>query len=179
MFSQTELNEWYDSNELDLDWIEKPSRHQFRWRMKEGRWITLNRRINNSNSFKKIFKDKAPTDLYIGTSAWLNPIGLPRIKQTDLPAPILINHHIVFDIDLRPFCYRRLEKARKITNSLVNWLENHEKLELIYISYSGSKGFHIVLKDIDRTLFGIEDPREREEKIRQSRKDLLQRVSKL
>tara|TARA_B100000287_G_scaffold166876_2_gene157422 strand:+ start:467 stop:1795 length:1329 start_codon:yes stop_codon:yes gene_type:complete len=176
MFSQTELNQWYDSNKPDLEWIQKPSRHQFRWKTIEGKWITNNRSISNSNTFNKIFKQKAPADLYIGTSSWLNPINLPRIKQTDLPAPILIEHHVVFDIDLRPFCYRRLEKARKITNSLLEWLDKNENLELIYISYSGSKGFHLVLKDKDRTLFRIEDPRERENKIRQNRKELLQRV---
>ena len=176
MFSQDELNEWYDSNVPDLDWIDKPSRHQFRWRTIEGKWITSHRRISDSKGFKKVFNKKAPADLYIGTSSWLDPIGLPRLSQTDLPAPILIDHLIVFDIDFRPFCYRRLEEARKSTDALVSWLESNENLELVYISYSGGKGFHVVLKDIDRTVFAIEDPREREKSVRKNRKDLLQRV---
>lgn len=176
MFSRDELNEWYASNVPDLDWIDKSSRHQFRWRTIEGRWITSHRRISDAKRFNKVFKKKSPTDLYIGTSAWLDPIGLPRLSQTDLPAPILIDHLIVFDIDFRPFCYRRLEEARKVTDSLVSWLELNENLELVYISYSGSKGFHVILKDVERTAFAIEEPREREKNVRENRKDLLQRV---
>ena len=46
----------------------------------------------------------------------------------------------------------------------------------MYISYSGSKGFHIVLRDPDRSLFAIEDPRVREQAVRDARKALLERV---
>ena len=176
MLSQEELNAWYQSTQLDLQWLEKPSRHQFRWRLLNGRWTTSGRQISNEASLRKLFKHNAPRDLYIGTSAWLNPVGLPRLKDTDVPSPILIDHLVVFDIDFRPFCYRRLERARQGTHNLLNWLDNNENLDLQYISYSGGKGFHLVLRDKDRLLFGIPDPREREQKVRESRQSLLNRV---
>lgn len=156
--------------------MDKSSRHQFRWRRLDQRWITSDRRISKPEQFTKQFRRRAPTDLYIGTAAWLDPVGLPRIRQTDRPAPILIDHLIVFDIDFRPFCYRRLERARRVAHELLEWLEQETELELVYVSYSGSKGFHILLRDPDRTLFAIEDPREREQAVRDSRKELLERV---
>ncbi len=130
MLSQEELNAWYQSTQLDLQWLEKSSRHQFRWRSINGRWVTSGRQISNESSLRKLFKQNAPRDLYIGTSAWLNPIELPRLKDIDVPSPIMIDHLVVFDIDFRPFCYRRLERARKVTHNLLKWLDDNENLDL-------------------------------------------------
>ena len=176
MFSNDELKAWYTTMPVDLDWLEKPSRHQFRWRLSNDRWATLPRQVSNDETLRKQFARYAPRDLYIGTSAWLNPVDLPRLKEIDAPAPILLDHLVVFDIDFRPFCYRRLEQARSVTHGLLTWLDEHEDLSLQYISYSGGKGFHLVLRDNDRTLFGTPEPRLREELVRTSRQDLLQRV---
>jgi len=68
-----------------------------------------------------------PTDVYVSTSSWLDPVNLPRLKDTSRPTPILLDHMVVFDIDMRPFCISRLERARKAALSLRNWLlENTE-----------------------------------------------------
>ncbi len=176
MFTEDELKTWYSTNQLDLDWLEKPSRHQFRWRLNNDRWVTLARQVSHEQSLRKQFSKQAPRDLYIGTSAWLNPVDLPRLKDEETPPPILLDHLVVFDIDFTPFCYERLEHARRVTNDLLKWLEQHEDLSLLYISYSGGKGFHLVLKDNDRAVFGTPDPRLREQKVRESRKELLNRV---
>ena len=176
ILSIEELNNWYAENEIDFSWLNKPSRHQFRWRESSGRWNTNRKRISKYSQLLKSFGGEPPTDLYYGTAEWLEPVGLPRIRETNKAAPILLDHLVVFDIDQTPFCHRRLEAARKITFSLVNWLEENENLDLQYISYSGSKGFHIVLKDLDREKFAIEDPRLREQEVRDERKQLLQRV---
>jgi hypothetical protein len=176
ILSIEELNNWYAENEIDLSWLNKPSRHQFRWREDSGRWSSNRKRISKYPQLLKAFGGEPPTDLYYGTAEWLEPIGLPRIRETNKPAPILLDHLVVFDIDQTPFCHRRLEAARKTTSSLVDWLEENESLDLQYISYSGSKGFHIVLKDLDREKFAIEEPRLREQEVRDERKQLLQRV---
>ena len=42
--------------------------------------------------------------------------------------------------------------------------------------FSGSKGFHLFYLDLERDKFAIEDPKEREEAVRASRKQLLTRV---
>ena len=171
-----ELNDWYTENEIDLSWLNKPSRHQFRWRNFYGRWSQNKRRISKYSVLQKSFGRIPPTDLYYGTSEWLEPMGLPRLRETKKPAPILLDHLVVFDIDKTPFCRRRLESARKVADSLLNWLEKNENLELKYVAYSGSKGFHIVLKDLDREKFSLPDPRKREQFVKDERKKLLQRV---
>ena len=51
--------------------------------------------------------------MYVGTSAWLTPIDLPKRSDTDAPHPVLIDHMVVFDIDFTPFSYRRLNKPGK------------------------------------------------------------------
>ena len=173
---QNELNDWYSENQLDMSWLNSSSRHQFRWRQINGRWTSNDRRISKPEQLIKSFRGKAPTDLYFGTAEWLEPIGLPRIREKHKPAPILLDHLIVFDIDQTPFCHRRLDKARAITARLVDYLDANEGLELLYISYSGGKGFHVVLKDLEREKFAVEDPRLREEEIKATRKELLNEV---
>ena len=125
---------------------------------------------------RKVLAAHGPRDVYIGTSAWLSPLDLPKRSDTEAPQPVLIDHLVVFDIDERPFSYRRLERARKIAHRLLAWLERNENLRLLCISYSGGKGFHLILRDNDRTLFSIPSPREREEAIQAARQALLDRV---
>ena len=176
LLTLAEIDYWYENNPIDLSWLIVPSRHQFRWRQLNGRWVSNSRKISNFKQLIKSFQNQSPTDLYYGTAEWLEPVGLPRIRETDKPAPILLDHLVVFDIDQTPFCRRSIEKARKIAVKLVEWLEQEEDLQLFYVCYSGSKGFHVVLKDCNRKKFAIIDHREREEVVRNSRKQLLQRV---
>jgi len=120
--------------------------------------------------------NQAPRDVYVGTAAWLTPLDLPKISDKEAPHPVLIDHLVVFDVDFQPFCYRRLEQARIATYDLMRWIEINEDLTLQSISYSGGKGFHLVFKDNDRSLFAIPDPRKREEAVREARRALLKRV---
>ena len=175
-FTQDEINDWYENNPIDLSWLIVPSRHQFRWRQLDGRWISNSRKISKFSQLSKQFHRRAPTDLYYGVSEWLEPVGLPRIRETDKLAPVLLDHFVVFDIDQTPFSYRSIEKARKITVKLVEWLKQETELNLFYVCYSGSKGFHVVLKDNQRDKFVISDHRKREATVRESRKKLLDRV---
>jgi hypothetical protein len=106
----------------------------------------------------------------------LNPIDLPRLSDEARPHPILLNHLIVFDIDFSPLSLENLEQARTTTLKLQNWIKKNYDYELISISFSGSKGFHLFYHDPDRTLFAIENARERENAVKQARNKLLQDV---
>jgi len=160
----------------DFDWLVDPGRHQYRWRALDGRWLTAQRRVKDHSSLLKATKDSVPLDIYISTSTWLEPIDLPRLKEKTRPPPILLDHLIVFDIDMRPFSRRRLESARLAAVSLRDWIKENTDLNPLHISFSGSKGFHLVYTEPDRSLFAIPDPREREKAVRASRKILLRRV---
>ena len=117
-----------------------------------------------------------PTDVYVSTSAWLDPVNLPRLKDTKRPSPILIDHTVVFDIDMRPFCLSRLESARVATLELRGWILDNTDLEIQHTSFSGSKGFHLIANDPDRSAFQEPDPVKREQAVRDHRKALLDRV---
>ena len=120
-FDSELLHEHYSSSEpLDLDWLVKPSRHQFRWRCTEHRWHTSTRQIRDGTVLAKATRRNTPRDLYVSTSAWLNPVGLPKIKDAKSPHPILLDHLIVFDIDVPPFSKKNMEKARKAAVNLLD-----------------------------------------------------------
>jgi len=171
------LTEWYArEGVLDLNWLEHPSRHHFRWRQRNGRWVMAKRRFSSGAALCRHFRKKPPMDLYVSTSAWLDPVDLPRLRDETKPAPILLDHLVVFDLDLAPFSRRRLETVRRRTSSLLRWLNEHTDLQLIHVTFSGGKGFHVVLRDPDRSAFAIADPREREKAVRTQRKSLLDRV---
>ena len=166
----------YKSNTIPLDWLSKPSQHQFRWRTLEGRWVTSKRRIRNHETLMKSIGKNFPSDLYVSTSSWLNPIELPRLRDTELSYPVLIDHLIVFDIDVAPLSLKNLEKAKNVAKGLHSFVIENESVEFVHATFSGSKGFHLIYKDTDRKKFGIPDPKKREEAVRQERKDLLSRV---
>ncbi len=175
-WSERALSEYYsDGSIIDLSWLNKPTRHQFRWRTLSGRWITSRKRISSGKSLVKTFQSM-PTDVYVSTSSWLDPVNLPRLKDSKRPSPILIDHMVVFDIDVRPFCISSLEKARRESLALIEWISENTDLEIKHVSFSGSKGFHIVTFDPDRSQFEEPDPVKREQLVRASRMLIQERV---
>ena len=166
----------YKSNTLHLDWLSKPTQHQFRWRTFDGKWMTSKRRIRDHETLMKAIGKNFPSDLYVSTASWLNPVELPRLQDTEASYPILIDHLIVFDIDVTPLSLKNLEKAKNIAKGLHSFVIENESVEFVHATFSGSKGFHLIYKDTDREKFGIPDPKRREETVRQERKDLLLRV---
>ncbi len=170
------LMDYYQNNPIDLTWLDKPARHHYRWRQLNGRWFSVPRRISNPVSLLKQFEHKPPGDVYVGTASWLDPINLPKLRDKRRRPPILLDHLIVFDIDMRPFCRSKLEKARQATVNLLDWMAENCAAKFIHAVYSGGKGFHLIFQDKERTLFGIPEPREREQSIRKARSLLTKRV---
>ena len=171
-----ELHSHYAQNPIDFTWIPSPNQHSYRWRTIEGRWVTARRRIRNHQTLTKAIGKDVVSDLYISTSRWLDPIDLPRLRDKERPHPILLDHLIVFDIDVAPLSLKNLEKARTIAVDLQDYLVRDTSIEFLSCSFSGSKGFHLFYVDLDRDKFAIEDPTEREELVKEKRKELLTRV---
>ncbi len=171
-----DFNRYYQNHEVDFAFLEKPSQHEFRWRCADGSWRKSKRRVSSIETFRKSISQDNPSDIYFSTSSWLNPIDLPRLSDETRPQPILLNHLIAFDIDFAPLSLENLEQARITTLKLQNWIEKNYDYELISISFSGSKGFHLFYHDLDRSLFSIENPRERENAVKSARSKLLQDV---
>jgi len=171
-----DFNRYYQNHEVDFAFLKKPSQHEFRWRCADGSWRKSKRRVSSIETFRKSISQDNPSDIYFSTSSWLNPIDLPRLSDETRPHPILLNHLIAFDIDFAPLSLENLEQARITTLKLQNWIEKNYDYELISISFSGSKGFHLFYHDLDRSLFSIENPRERENAVKSARSKLLQEV---
>ena len=171
-----ELLAHYAQNPIDFSWIPSPNQHSYRWRTIEGRWVTARRRIRNHQTLAKAIGKNVVSDLYISTARWLNPIELPRLRDKEQPHPILLDHLIVFDIDVAPLSFKNLEEARLTALGLHDYLASDTSMEFLSSSFSGSKGFHLFYLDLERDKFAIADPKEREETVRKSRKQLLTRV---
>ena len=171
-----DFNQYYQNHEVDLSWLKKPSQHGFRWRCSNGSWRKSKRRVSSVDSFRKAIGKDNPSDVYFSTSSWLEPIDLPNLNDDTKPHPILLNHLIVFDIDFAPLSLENLEQARLTTLDLHKWIEKNYDYELMSISFSGSKGFHLFYDDPDRSLFAIENSKEREDAVRENRNKLLQEV---
>jgi hypothetical protein len=171
-----ELLAHYAQNPIDFAWIPSPNQHSYRWRTNKGRWVTARRRIRNHQTLAKAIGKDVVSDLYISTSRWLNPIDLPRLRDKEQPHPILLDHLIVFDIDVPPLSLKNLEQARITAIDLYDYLAEDASIEFLSCSFSGSKGFHLFYLDLERDKFAIEDPKEREDTVRDSRKQLLTRV---
>ena len=82
----------------------------------------------------------------------------------------------MFDIDFAPLSLDNLEQARLTTLNLHQWIQKNYDYELISISFSGSKGFHLFYNDPDRNLFSIENGKDRELAVKDSRNKLLGEV---
>jgi DNA primase catalytic subunit len=171
-----DFNQYYQNHQVDISWLEKPSQHEFRWRCIDGSWRKSKRRVSSIETFRKSINQDNPTDIYFSTSSWLDPVNLPRLSDETRPHPILLNHLIVFDIDFTPLSLENLEQARITTLKLHNWIEKNYYYELLSISFSGSKGFHLFYNDLDRTLFSIENAKDRENAVKAERNKLLQEV---
>ena len=170
------LKDHYRDHRVDLSWLNKPSQHVFRWRTNDNRWLTAKRRVRDHASFLKAIGKDAPRDVYVSTASWLNPIDLPRLRDNPEHYPVLLDHFVVFDIDVAPFSIENLKKAQFIARGLMEWLEEHENLTLRSVSFSGSKGFHLIYDDPDREAFALPELKEREMAVKAQRRALLDRV---
>ncbi len=171
-----ELLAHYTQNVIAMDWIPFPNQHSFRWKTFEGKWVNARRRVKNHQTLTKAIGNDVVSDLYISTSRWLDPIDLPRLRDKERPHPILLDHLIVFDIDVAPLSLKNLENARQTAIDLYNFLSSDTSIEYLSCSFSGSKGFHLFYSDLDREKFAIENPKEREDMVKESRKQLLTNV---
>lgn len=176
-FDPAVLDGYYSKDfDIEFSWMKKPTQHQFRWRNINNRWSSSPRRIRDAKTFVKAVGKTIPTDVYVSTSSWLNPVELPRLHDTDASPPVLLDHLVVFDIDVPPFSQQNMEVARKSAAGLYAWMQQYTEYQFSHVTFSGSKGFHLFYHDLAREKFQIADLRVREETVRDARKELLERV---
>lgn len=175
-WTPAELADWSRAHPPDLGWLERPARHQFRWRDAAGRWHTAAGRVSSPARLVRALARHPARDAYVGTASWLDPVRLPRLRDVASSAPVLLDHLVVFDLDAAPWSLRRLDAARESARRLLAWMGRETDLRLAHVTYSGAKGFHVVARDPDRGPFQEPDPRRRESLVRTARQALLRRA---
>lgn len=156
-----------------LDCIDTPIRRQFRCRTERNVWVTSTTKIGTDAKFLKFIDSKKTKDVYYSTSSWLDPIHLPRLREKTNHYPILLDHDVVFDIDVAPFSLQNIERARKYALEIFRVMNGMKMYQFHYVAFSGSKGFHLVYKDLAREKFSIPNPKKREERVREERHALV------
>ncbi|MFX0051793.1 MAG: DNA primase small subunit domain-containing protein [Candidatus Hermodarchaeota archaeon] len=166
------LKEYYKTNPVDLSFLTHCSWRQFRFVLPTGRFWKLPYQISNNHSFNKWIQRRKPLDIYYSTSCWLAPT-IVGAKGGVLSENLFLFSDLAFDIDGKDYRKKSLEKARKETLKLLDFLKDHN-IPVKYIAFSGSKGFHVVCKDpFDRS---IEDALEREEKTKETKRQIAQEL---
>ncbi len=171
------MREFYERNPPDLRFITDVNRRHFRFLLPNGRFFKIKDAIRSPKDLQRWLTKLQPLDVYYSTSTYLDPTSVasrPK-KSTDYwgPGNIILGHDVAFDLDRRPLSIFNLERARKDAVRLLDLLSDRN-YPLKYVAFSGSKGFHLVFEDINRTL--EPDLHLREVSIIQRRKALVDEI---
>jgi DNA primase catalytic subunit len=173
------LGEFYSHSPPDLEFITDLNKRHFRFLLPNGRFFKIKDVIRSSSDLQRWLLKMKPLDVYYSTSTYLNPTDVaPRPKNsTDYwgPGNVVLSHDVAFDIDRQPLSLFNLERARKDAVQLLDFLTNRN-YPLKYVAFSGSKGFHLIFDDIDKSI--EPDCRIREKSMIQKRKALVDDVTK-
>ncbi|MFX0181740.1 MAG: DNA primase small subunit domain-containing protein [Candidatus Hodarchaeota archaeon] len=172
MSDLSSLREYYKTNPVDLSFLTNCSWRQFRFVLPTGRFWKLPHQISSNRSFNKWILKRKPLDVYYSTSCWLAPTNVGP-KSEILSENLFLFSDLAFDIDGKNYRKKSLEKARKETIKLLEFLDDCN-IRVKYIAFSGSKGFHVVCEDPFECI--MQDPLEREEMTKEMKRQIAQEV---
>jgi DNA primase catalytic subunit len=169
----SEPRKYYKGCDLDLTPITDLRFRHFRFLLPNGRFQKIPDRITNGEKLRKWLLRYAPLDVYYSTSCWLAPERIGPKDKTPLSDNVLIYSDLVFDIDRTPFSKRNIDYARKDTQKLIAFLDK-KGIEIKYIAFSGSKGFHVICRDPMK--YDNPDPRIREAEAKKFREKFIEEI---
>lgn len=168
------LEEFYRHADLSFGPITNPQWRQFRLALGNGRFFKVPDQIRSPEGLKKWIAMKKPLDVYYSTACWLAPQRVGRAGEK-ISENAFLFCDLAFDIDFSPFSIHNIEKAKKETAKMLEFLKG-KKIKVKYIAFSGSKGFHILCED--PWAIEIENPIEREKDAKKRRKGLAEEIKK-
>lgn len=166
------IRSYYESATVDLSVVSKINFRHFRFRLADGLFYKVPRKIRVWSDLKKQFLKKLPFDVYYSVACWLNPHKLGSRTQGKILENIFISSDLVFDIDVNGEEIQNLEQARKQAIGLKNLLISKD-FDVRYLAFSGSKGFHVVSNNPWDNEKGFEDPTKREKDAIEKRKQIV------
>ena len=174
-----DIKKYYESEEFQPTIPPNSKWRHYRVKTAKGVWKKIPVRIKTVDDLKKWINKLGGIDIYYSNSYWYHPERISSKKEL-LKKPVsnnwLLGSDLVFDIDAKkPITIESLEEARKVTNNILTVLQDNDRFELQYISFTGYKGFRIAYTDKQPL---HPDPKERLLLLEKERKELLQQIEK-
>ena len=169
------LVNYYHSNQLDLKAVTDLKFRHFRFRLLDGTFHKVKKKIRSPQALQKCIEDYTPLDIYYSTATWLNPHIIAGRLDKDILKNIYISCDLSFDIDVSNQI-KTLTAAKTQTIALSDFLKT-KGIRIRYYAFSGSKGFHIVCDDPWASEENEPEPLKRELKAIERRKKLVQEAS--
>jgi len=159
----------------------RASQRQFRFAIeREGRtrFLKIRDRVKDVPTLRRWLVRYAPLHAYFTTSTWLDPqhLGPRELHGPGYPRAynIYLSSELYLDLDL-PGQFRR---ARREVAGVLSHLRQRWGFRDLGIVYSGSKGFHVHVRDFDLRRFAEVplDPREREAEAQEAKRPIVEDV---
>ena len=170
---RSQIRSYYKQNPTDLTAVPAVNFRHFRFRLADGSFYKVNRKIRDLSGLREQLVKKAPLDVYYSTACWLNPHLLGSRVEKDVLKNVMISCDLAFDIDYGEAKIKTLEDAKQQTILLNEFLES-KRISVRYSAFSGSKGFHIVCDDPWNDEITEENPVNREMKAIEKRKRIVE-----
>ncbi len=155
---------------MDL-WIPEVKFRHIRY-VKDGQFIKYTKKIGNTKLLSEFFKKRKIYEAYYSTSQYLNPHKIKQRNTENEYSTIYMKTDIFFDIDFAPISKRNLNRAKEESLKVLDYIKD-KGWRIKYIAFSGSKGFHISVKD---PINYEGTPKEREFKAIEMRKKWLNEI---
>jgi DNA primase catalytic subunit len=166
------IRSYYRSFLIDLTSIPGLNFRHFRFRLPNGSFYKVKRKIRNSSDFRETLIENEPLDVYYSTASWLNPHLIATKLDKDILKNVILSCDLAFDIDVNEDI-KTLEDARLQAVAINDFLDS-KGIKVRYTAFSGSKGFHVVCDDPWREEIAEEDPHIREMYAIEKRKEIIQ-----
>jgi len=173
-FPRSRVKSYYKSNPIDLAVITAVNFRHFRFRLADGSFYKVKRKIRDLRDLREHLVRKVPLDVYYSTACWLNPHLLGSRVEKDVLRNVLISCDLAFDIDLGGKI-KTLEDARQQVMAMNEFLKS-KGINVRYSAFSGGKGFHVVCDDPWNDEISEEDPIKREVEAIERRKRMVEEV---
>ena len=169
-----EIQNYYRNNPVDLGAISELKFRHFRFRLPNGSFYKIKRKITNAQDLMPYLIEYSPLDVYYSTACWLNPHMIASKLDKDILRNIMLSCDLSFDIDVNKDI-KNLEEARLNAVELSDFLSSRD-IQPRYTAFSGSKGFHIVCDDPWKGQYIDMDPHKRETFAVEKRKEIVEEV---
>lgn len=105
------------------------------------------KKINTTKKLKE-FIGTQPAKIYVSVSKFLNPCNVygktPIRSQWKIADSLFLGSELYFDFD----CKEDINKAWKDCKGMMEVMKSKKEYELIQMTYSGTKGFNLIYKDL-------------------------------